>query len=473
MPMTPDETKLRNKRIADKAIAAARDKIVANLRFMDAAVFVLKPDTAEYGIHTDGTRICYEARDVIRRTGGGLSEITHDYMHVLLHCVFKHYYVRGKIIPCYWDLACDIAVEEIIRSFKLPCFDSERKDKIRDELRKLRPVIGQLTAEKVYRYLVANKVRENKRKSLEAVFHVDEHDMWYEIDELPILDGDENSNSENTNNEVSDEGDMDAYSPDDESSDDIVEAEGKGSELDTEPDWDQIGQMVKSAVISSIEDLHSMHKLLDTLDAMDDRTIEYSDFLRRFATRKEALKTDDASFDYIFYNYGLELYGDMPLIEPLEYGDDKKIRDIVIVIDSSASTEGEVVESFVEQTFDILLTSRDVNNKFNIRLIQCDDRIREDVVLHTRTEAYDYLKVMSVRGGGSTDFRVAFRYVDELIRSGEIRHLRGLIYFTDGKGIFPAKKPSYDTAFVMDSRENVRNASVPPWAMKVVLGGAI
>lgn len=472
MPINPEETQKRNRKIADKAIEAARDKIVANLRFMDAAVFVLKSDTAEYGIHTDGTRICYEARDIIRRTGGGLSEITHDYMHVLLHCIFKHYYVRGKIIPCYWDLACDIAVEEIIRSFKLPCFDSERKERIRDELRKLRPVIGTLTAEKVYRYLVSNKVRENKRKALMAIFHVDEHDMWYEKNELPILDGDEDSDSDNSKNETSDEGDRDAYSPEDDESKEAP-ADGTGSELESEPDWDQIGQMVRSAVMNDAQDLSSMNKLLDTLDAMDDKTIEYSDFLRRFATRKEALKTDDTSFDYIFYHYGMELYGDMPLIEPLEYSDDKKIRDIVIVIDSSASTEGEVVESFVEQTFDILLTSREVNNKFNIRLIQCDDRIREDVVLHTRMEAYDYLKTMKVRGGGSTDFRCAFHHVNELIRRGEIRELKGLIYFTDGKGIFPAKKPSYDTAFVMDSRENVRNASVPPWAMKVVLGGVV
>ncbi len=466
-----EETIVKNRKLADKVVASARDKIVANLRFMDAAVFVLKPDVAEYGIHTDGTRIYYESKDIIRRAGGGLSEVAHDYMHVLLHCIFRHYYVRGKVIPCYWDLACDIAVEEVISSLKLSCFDSDRKNKIRDELRRLRPVVGTMTAERIYRYLVSNKVRENKRKALDSVFHVDVHDMWYEPEELPILEGDEDSETDNTNNEVSDEGGRDVYS--EENIEEVSMAQGQGAELDSEPDWDQIGQMVKSEVLSSVEDLQSMHRLLDSLDAMVDKTIEYSDFLKRFASRKETLKTDDASFDYIFYNYGLELYGDMPLIEPLEYGDDKKVRDIVIVIDSSASTEGEVVEEFIKQTFDILLTSRDVNNKFNIRLIQCDDRIREDTVLHNRAEAYEYLRLMKVRGGGSTDFRQAFRYVNELIRNGEVRNLKGLIYFTDGKGIFPEKKPSYDTAFVMDCRESASSTEVPPWAMKAVLGGSI
>lgn len=465
-----EEVRVRNRKLADKAVAAARDKIVANLRFMDAAVFVLKPDAADYGIHTDGTGFYYESRDIIRRAGGGLSELTHDYMHVLLHCIFKHYYVRGKLIPCYWDLACDIAVEEIISSFKLSCFDSERKNRIKDELHRLRPVIGTMTAERIYRYLVSNKVRENKRKVLEAVFHVDVHDMWYETEELSLLEGDEDSDADNTSNELSDEGTKDIYS--EEITDEIL-TQGKGAELDSEPDWDQIGQIVRREVMSSEEKLQSMQKLLDSLNEAADKTIEYSDFLRRFASRKESLKTDDASFDYIFYNYGLELYGDMPLIEPLEYGDDKKIRDIVIVIDSSASTEGEVVEEFIEQTFDILLTSREINNRFNIRLIQCDDRIREDTVLHNRAEAYEYLKMMKVRGGGSTDFRQAFRHVNELIKKGEVRNLKGLIYFTDGKGIFPEKKPSYDTAFVMDCRENASRTQVPPWAIKVVLGGTV
>lgn len=50
-------------------------------------------------------------------------------------------------------------------------------------------------------------------------------------------------------------------------------------------------------------------------------------------------------------------------------------------------------------------------------------------------------------GGGNTDFRPAFTYVNQLIKEGSIRHLDGLLYFTDGKGIYPVKKPEYKTAF--------------------------
>ena len=71
---------------------------------------------------------------------------------------------------------------------------------------------------------------------------------------------------------------------------------------------------------------------------------------------------------------------------------------------------------------------------------------------------------------GGTDFRPAFEYVNGLKKSRQAASLKGLIYFTDGKGIYPVQAPSYDTAFVFI--ENMfSDESVPPWAMKVVHGG--
>ena len=52
-------------------------------------------------------------------------------------------------------------------------------------------------------------------------------------------------------------------------------------------------------------------------------------------------------------------------------------------------------------------------------------------------------------------------------RQGAFTKLRGLIYFTDGYGIFPVKMPPYDTVFVF-MREDYRDVDVPPWAMKLV-----
>ena len=58
--------------------------------------------------------------------------------------------------------------------------------------------------------------------------------------------------------------------------------------------------------------------------------------------------------------------------------------------------------------------------------------------------------------------------LDELIATHRFTELKGVIYFTDGQGIYPQKMPLYQTAFVfMD--DGAEEQEVPPWAMKLVL----
>ena len=78
------------------------------------------------------------------------------------------------------------------------------------------------------------------------------------------------------------------------------------------------------------------------------------------------------------------------------------------------------------------------------------------------------MESLTLYGEGGTDFRPAFEYVDELIRKGEFTDLRGLIYFTDGYGIYPRKMPEYQTAFVF-MQEDYRDVDVPAWAMKLLI----
>ena len=50
----------------------------------------------------------------------------------------------------------------------------------------------------------------------------------------------------------------------------------------------------------------------------------------------------------------------------------------------------------------------------------------------------------------------------------EFENLKGLVYFTDGYGIFPAKMPPYRTAFVFMEQEP-EDVDIPAWAMKLVI----
>ena len=56
---------------------------------------------------------------------------------------------------------------------------------------------------------------------------------------------------------------------------------------------------------------------------------DYREFLRKFSVFKEEMQVDLDTFDYIFYHYGMSLYGNMPLIEPMETKEVQKIEDFV------------------------------------------------------------------------------------------------------------------------------------------------
>ena len=57
-----------------------------------------------------------------------------------------------------------------------------------------------------------------------------------------------------------------------------------------------------------------------------------------------------------------------------------------------------------------------------------------------------------IHGRGGTDFRPVFEEVERMREKREFSDLKALIYFTDGDGIYPEKKPDYETAFVFVKR---------------------
>ena len=165
----------------------------------------------------------------------------------------------------------------------------------------------------------------------------------------------------------------------------------------------------------------------------------------------------------------MKLYGNMPLVEPLEYMETNRVRDFVIAIDTSESVSGELCKRFVEHTFAILMQSQEFGSKVNVHIIQCDAKVQADTKITNTEEMKNYLEKFYVRGLGGTDFRPVFDYVSDLQDRGELEDLQGLLYFTDGLGTFPETMPHYDVAFVFLDTGNPHMPSVPPWAMKVVI----
>ena len=234
-------------------------------------------------------------------------------------------------------------------------------------------------------------------------------------------------------------------------------------------EWKDIAEKVQDALETFFKEQgDEKGGLIQNLKAVNRDKYDYSAFLKKFSVIGETLGVNDEEFDYIFYTYGLKLYDNMPLVEPLEYKESRRIREFVIAIDTSASTSGDLVQKFLQKTYNILKSTESYFSRVNIHIIQCDADIQEHVKI-TSDEAFErYIRSMDIIGLGGTDFRPVFELVDDLIEAGEFSDLRGLIYFTDGYGTFPARKPDYQAAFVFLDDE-YRDPEVPPWAIKLVL----
>lgn len=196
---------------------------------------------------------------------------------------------------------------------------------------------------------------------------------------------------------------------------------------------------------------------------------DFRDFLEKLTVLREVTHVDPDSFDYGYYNYGMEVYGNMPLIEENEFREERRISALVIAIDTSASTEQGQVQRFLDETAAILRRRTNFFQRIRVHLILCDDRVQEDIVLTKPEEIEDYAAHFEMKGGYGTDFRPVFQYVEQLRAEGALPELRGLMYFTDGHGLYPTKPTDYQTAFVFDPWADIDDQAAPDWALKLYL----
>lgn len=233
-------------------------------------------------------------------------------------------------------------------------------------------------------------------------------------------------------------------------------------------DWEDIGKRTEEEIKEG-KDKDEGDKLSWFLHLEHKRYTPFQDFLRKFSVDREELKTDPESFDYGYYYFGLSQYGNMPLIEENEYRERRKIPELVIAIDTSYSTKGEMVKRFLEETLAILQNKEAFFSKCRVHIVECDDRIRKDLLLENAEEMEHYRESFEVSGGYGTDFRPVFHYIEDLRKKGELKELKALLYFTDGRGRYPKYAPGYTAAFVFPKGEDIDDENAPFWAMKLYI----
>ena len=434
-------------KLARDVLILSGNTLLVNLRFLDAALsqFELFP-IEESTLLTDGKHILYNPKHVLENYKAAKEIPVRDYLHIVMHCVFKHMYMDPTLNRPYWDLACDIAVENVITELNLKAVTTARERQQAQYIAAIKKELKYVTAEKIYSYLRQSVPDPKKIAEIRGLFYGDNHEIWYmtaaEIEARFGLSADS----------------------------------GQGDGEDEESPRTAMAQVWQTIAERMQVDLETFGKkrgllpgaMTQNLTAVNREKYDYTDFLKKFSVMGEAMKINDDEFDYIFYTYGLQLYEKMPLIEPLEYKEIKAIKEFVIAIDTSGSTSGELVQKFVQKTYNILKSTESFFTKINLHIIQCDADIQEDKKIACQEDFDEYLKSMKIRGLGGTDFRPVFEYVERLRQNKEFSNLKGLIYFTDGYGEFPAKKPDYDTAFIFID-DDYNNPDVPPWVIKLIV----
>lgn len=412
---------------AKKIMQLARDTITVKFRFFDQALSMLKPE-AQSGIGgfcTDGTHLYYDPASLLLTYMEEPNVAVRAYLHVLMHCIFSHSFQYDKKNQEFWNLAVDVAVENIILEMELPAAGLSRDSEEISQIQKIKKWVPLLTAEKIYREFLVNGLSKDAQVRYQKLFSVDNHDIW---------------TGEKQSEEM----------------------------IISEEQWKKISERVKTDLKTFSKDKTGSESLVNNLEEATRERYNYQAILERFMVTGEELHVNDDEFDYIYYTYGLSTYGNLPLVEPLEYKEMHKVREFVIAIDTSASCRGQIVKAFLRQTYDILKTSKNFFHDVNVHIIQCDNTLQSDTIIHNEEEFVEFIENGRLTGFGGTDFRPVFSYVDELVRKKEFENLKGMIYFTDGYGIYPEWVPSYDVIFAFLNEDRNR-APVPNWALKVVI----
>lgn len=409
----------------------ARNELYLSMHFLDVSLSSLyfAPDMNVRGIGTDGSGLFFQPSRLAAMYRKNRIYVNRVYLHAVFHCLFCHMWTRKKRAEEYWNLACDIAVESILDGLYQPCIHLPMSPVRREFYMRLESKVTVFNAESIYRAIQEMGLSEGEYNRLSAEFFRDDHCFWEKEKKPPRPNQSRNKKE----------------------------------------DWDDKREKMQVEMEAFSEEASEDHKdLLNQLAVENRERYDYRKFLRKFSVLRETVQVDPDAFDYVFYNYGMELYGNMPLIEPLETKEIRRVEDFVIVIDTSMSCSGELVKKFLEETYSVLSQSESFFKKVNIHIIQCDDKVQEDIKIENEEQLRSYMDHMTLHGMGGTDFRPAFLYVDQLVRQQRFSKLKGLIYFTDGRGIFPVKMPQYDTAFVF-MEENYTDVDVPPWAIKLIL----
>lgn len=374
---------------------------------------------------TDGAAIFYLSEEKTKNfeTETNLEEVIETefdiYQHMIIHCLFGHVYPPRGVDPKAWNLSADAAATVLKnRIFNKTALGTipHQENLLISEMNL--QGIDTSNMKEIYRFLIQNPTQ------ITEDFCMDDHSFWYR------------------------------------------------KRVCTEDIWSRAasrmgagqGQGTRGNAHAGLKPGSRRERML----LREEGQYDFGRYLERFSVEREEMQLDFENFSYIPYCYGMKYYGNMPFIEPLEYTEASKVEELVIAIDTSGSCSKDTVQRFLSETRKMLTEKENFFRRMNVHILQCDSMIQQHQVIHSVEEWNRYIQEIKIEGRGGTDFNPVFSFTDKLIDKGAIKSLKGLLYFTDGDGVYPSRKPVYETAFVFSNRKFL-DYRIPDWIVPLCL----
>jgi predicted metal-dependent peptidase len=435
-------------------LTAARTKLILDKPFLGALVLRLPmvaankdwcPTTA-----TDARKFYYNAEFI-----DSLSMDQTQFMlaHEALHCALSHFARRQHRVKHRWDLACDYAINPLL---------------IEDGLSpppnyQVMPEYKGMTAEEIYPLLQDNEDNETLDQHVydqesegggggagSPPPEQKKEEKPQEKKPQPEQEQPEDREQEGQGEQREEqhdggqgEGDQPQQSR---SQPEIGEDEGADTPPPLTPDErDTLDVQWQQRLAGAAQQAMQAGKLGGTLARLIDHLLQpqlpWRMLLARYMT---AVARDDFSYMRPSRREG-EGQAILPSLRSSQV-------EVVVAVDTSGSIKSNEIDEFIAE-----INAIKGQMRARVTLIPCDSEIPEGAPwIYEPWEEFDF--PASVKGGGGTDFRPVFEWIDRRSQRPEL-----LVYFTDAVGRFPAHEPNFDVLWLVKGKQHV------PWGQRIQL----
>ena len=166
--------------IGHKILVLTRNELYMKMRFMDVALsaFYYVQDFSVDLLATDGETMYFNGQMLGGEYRQNRIGVNRAYLHLVLHCIFRHVFRRNGREELVWNLAADIAVESVIDDWNLQNIRKSQSWIRQRTYRDLKEEIKVFTAEKIYGVLVRWKLSNREMERMVREFTVDDHKYW-------------------------------------------------------------------------------------------------------------------------------------------------------------------------------------------------------------------------------------------------------------------------------------------------------